>query len=140
VVQCSAAAVLFDQGPAHVSAPALCLVRAWKGRLTNALLPPLPRPCSGYNFAYNLSVGTLGGLTPLAITALQQSLNASGHSTIYGPAWWMLAGGAATMCACVAIHWHSPHCNYTHTNWERRQVAAARAAEAGEATRVAVVV
>jgi hypothetical protein len=79
---------------------------------------------SGYNFAYNLAVGVLGGVSPLVITAMDNSLQANGRGTTFAPAWWILAGGVGTIFACLAIRWHSPHCNYTQTQWEKRQAAA----------------
>jgi hypothetical protein len=102
------------------------------------LYPAIAR-ASGYNFAYNLSVGVLGGVSPLAISAIGRALEAAGHSATYGPAWWILAGGVGTLLACVAICWHSPHCNYTQTQWEKRQAAAERAREEREAKGAAAV-
>jgi len=96
--------------------------------------PPACRCISGYNFAYNLAFGVLGGISPLVVTAINSSLKANGRDTTFGPAWWILAGGVGTVFACVAIRWHQPHCNYTQTQWEKRQAAAASGAgQAGKA-------
>jgi len=80
--------------------------------------------CSGYSLAHNLAFGVLGGLTPMVITAIDADLGKSGGDTLtYAPAWWILAGCAATVLASLAIRWYAPHCNYTQTQWERRQEA-----------------
>jgi hypothetical protein len=60
----------------------------------------------------------------MVITAIDADLGKSGGDTLtYAPAWWILAGCAATVLASLAIRWYAPHCNYTQTQWERRQEA-----------------
>lgn len=45
--------------------------------------------CTGLAFAYNLSVGAFGGLTPMVVTWLTVSLKRSA-----APGYWMAAGAA----------------------------------------------
>jgi hypothetical protein len=50
-------------------------------------------------------------------------VSAMDNDSSFAPAWWILAGCAATVLASLAIRWYAPHCNYTQTQWERRQEA-----------------
>jgi hypothetical protein len=85
-------------------------------------------------------MGVLGGITPIVVTAIDDSLRKHGWDTTYGPAYWMLASGVGTVAACLAMRWHSPHCNYTATVWKQRQGAAGGVDGAGAAGAAAAAV
>jgi len=57
--------------------------------VTNVELMPRAVRCTGLAFAYNLSVGVFGGLTPMVVTWLTVSLQSSA-----APGYWMAAGAA----------------------------------------------
>lgn len=65
-------------------------------------LPPSPsQRASGYNLSYSLASGLLGGLTPLAVTAIRTS-SAAGAVADYAAAYWQLAAAGVSVLAYLA--------------------------------------
>lgn len=72
------------------------------------IYPPEVR-ASGYNLGYSLSSGLVGGLSPLAVTAIRATGNPT--AVYYGAALWTLASGAVSAVAYGLVLWYYPVCN-----------------------------
>jgi hypothetical protein len=57
-----------------------------------------------------LAFGLIGGLSPMAVTAISSASGASGE---YGVAWWVLAWSLVSAAAYAATLWLFPACNRT---------------------------
>jgi hypothetical protein len=82
---------------------------------------------SGYNLGYALASGFVGGLTPLAVTAIRSSAGAGSVVRDYGAPFWTLAAGGVSALAYVATLLAFPACNHAAA----RPLAAAPAARRG---------
>ena len=85
-----------------------------------ALLPtvgvniyPAEVRASGYNLSYSLASGLVGGLSPLAVTAIRStnSQGTSGATAIFGAAFWTLAAGVVSAIAYLVTLVVYPVCN-----------------------------
>jgi hypothetical protein len=66
---------------------------------------------SGYNIGYALTSGLVGGLSPLAVTAIRDS-RGPGAVKVFGAAFWTLAAGAVSAIAYLVTLLRHPPCNY----------------------------
>lgn len=93
-----------------------CALLAWTGSALSLLPPvgvniyPTDVRASGYNLSYSLASGLLGGLTPLAVTAINAS-SRSGIVRDFAPAWWQLAAGGVSAAAYAVTRYAFPACN-----------------------------
>ncbi|KAI8471631.1 MAG: major facilitator superfamily domain-containing protein [Monoraphidium minutum] len=71
---------------------------------------PPPVRASGYNLGYSLAFGFVGGLSPVAVTAISSTSPASND---YGVAFWVLAWGLVSAAAFLLVLWLYPSCNRT---------------------------
>lgn len=88
------------------TAVALCLLPT----VGVSIYPPQVR-ASGYNLGYSLAFGFVGGLSPMAVTAISSSQNAA--ASRYGVAFWVMAWGLASAGAFALVLWRYPACNRT---------------------------
>ena len=119
ILKCSLAAIWVS----------LVLMMALIG-LQPALIPVVgiglyPADCraSGFNFAYNVAFGLLGGLTPMAITAIQLSpaiISTFGAGSIFALPIWISAGCGATVLGCGLLMLTKPQASFTRDNWAKR--------------------
>jgi hypothetical protein len=69
--------------------------------------PPEVR-ASGYNLGYSVTAGFVGGLSPMAVTAIRSSGSPSAHK--YGSGFWALAAAAVSALAYSATAAKFPVC------------------------------
>lgn len=81
------------------------------GAMANVALPctriyePLQRT-TGFSFGYNFGYGVLGGLSPLAVSAIKANLTAAAHP--FAPAIWLACLGAISIVGCVGLRLYEP--------------------------------
>lgn len=72
---------------------------------------PLQRT-TGFSFAYNVGFGVIGGLSPLAVTAIQTSLKQTNPSIVkLAPAFWLLPLAFASVLGSIGLRLYMPRLN-----------------------------
>ena len=95
---------------------------------SQGIYPVLVR-ASGFNFSHNVAMGILGGLTPLVVTSIEESMahnNGDAASSIYSLGVWLAVGGVSSVIGLVALQWKRPQSNFTREVWLRKEAAAAK--------------
>lgn len=72
---------------------------------------PLQRT-TGFSFGYNCGYGILGGLSPLAVSAIKANLSASAHA--FAPAIWLACLGAISLVGCAGLRFYEPRLGRPH--------------------------
>ncbi|GAX80654.1 hypothetical protein CEUSTIGMA_g8089.t1 [Chlamydomonas eustigma] len=85
-------------------------------------LYPAEVRASGFNFAHNVAMGLLGGLTPMTVTAIQTGglVATKGAGAVYAAGIWVSAGAVATVIGSVGLLWLRPHADFTLEVWTQR--------------------
>lgn len=69
---------------------------------------PLERT-TGFSFGYNCGYGVIGGLTPFAVSGINNSLGPDNEA--YAPAFWLLGLGGASVLGCLLCYLYGPRLN-----------------------------
>ena len=80
---------------------------------------------TGFNLAYNIAVGLVGGLTPMAITAIQISpaIDRLGYAgSVWAVSVWLSTAAAGTAIGCVGLLRVCPRAEHTDSVWWRRSL------------------
>ena len=100
---------------------------------TGCALYPAHVRASGFNLAHNIVMGLVGGLSPMTVTAIEQSTMIAGlgkASQVWAVGIWLSACTVMTLIGCLGLLWMCPQADYTEEVWRRlseeddKQVAA----------------
>jgi hypothetical protein len=72
---------------------------------------PLSRT-TGFSFGYNCGYGVIGGLSPLAVSAIKAGLSGSQHA--FSPAIWLACLGGISLFGCLGLRMYDPRLNRRH--------------------------
>ena len=84
-----------------------------------ALYPAHVR-ASGFNLAHNIVMGVVGGLSPMTVTAIEQSVAIAGQgkaAQVWSVGIWLSTCAVMTLIGCLGLLRMCPQADYTEEVW-----------------------